>query len=137
MHTASYNSKISVWKGKYSKCEVIASLKRQMYPTVHVKWKQLHFLPIRPFSRAKVLLVNMHSNATIWKTLFTVLWVPTMRIYLRKGEKKPICVSRTVSCQTVQEGFTCTESIAKNNKKGKKNREISQQNLVGYQEKKS
>lgn len=26
--------------------------------------------------------MNMHSKATRWKTLLTVLWVPTMRTYL-------------------------------------------------------
>lgn len=79
-----------MWKQKQSKSAVTASLKSQA--TVHVEGKEFYLLPIRPFSRVKVLFVNMHSNATIWKTLFTVLWVPTIRIYLqwRKKKKKKV-----------------------------------------------
>lgn len=40
-------------------------------------------LPRRPFSKVNEWLVNMHSNATRWKTLLTVLCVPTMRTYLK------------------------------------------------------
>lgn len=40
-------------------------------------------LPRRPFSRVNEWLVNMHSKATRWNTLLTVLCVPTMRTYLK------------------------------------------------------
>lgn len=41
-------------------------------------------LPRSPLSRVNGRWVNMHSNATRWKTLLTVLCVPTMRTYLRR-----------------------------------------------------
>lgn len=40
-------------------------------------------LPKRPLSRVNGRSVNMHSNATRWKTLLTVLCVPTIRMYLK------------------------------------------------------
>lgn len=56
-------------------------------------------LPKRPLSRVKERLVNMHSKATRWKTLLTVLCVPTMRTYLRHKEQRQMLVSRKTKQQ--------------------------------------
>lgn len=86
MLTTSFTSTERFLDGNRS--AVMASFKRQVFTPVHKKGKLFYLLPIRPFSRVKDLFVNMHSNATIWKTLFTVLWVPTIRIYLQGNKKK-------------------------------------------------
>lgn len=55
----------------------------------------VHFcnLPKSPLSRVNERLVNMHSNATRWNTLLTVLCVPTIRTYLRHSHYRML-VSR-------------------------------------------
>ena len=49
-------------------------------------------LPTRPLSKVYERLVNMHSKATRWKTLLTVLCVPTMRTYLHTRRRSRGCV---------------------------------------------
>lgn len=73
---------------------------RHLYLVIVALFLQSYHLPIRPFSRVNVLLVNMHSKATIWKTLFTVLCVPTILMYLHKEriqKFKEMCI---IYCNT-------------------------------------
>lgn len=52
-------------------------------------------LPNRPLSNFTLVAAYIASNETIWKTLFTVLFVPTIRMYFTTlGSKYKYCQDR-------------------------------------------
>lgn len=69
----------------------------QHFGFVQYRTHSVHFcnLPKSPLSRVNERLVNMHSNATRWNTLLTVLCVPTIRTYLRHSHYQMLVSRKT------------------------------------------